>query len=41
MPDTLGIGTRLPGWPVAVFRIAYGLLYLDMAMQKAPPNSSG
>ncbi|MGH7387966.1 MAG: hypothetical protein ACREM3_00695 [Candidatus Rokuibacteriota bacterium] len=28
--------TRVPGWPLALFRIAYGLLYLDMALQKAP-----
>jgi hypothetical protein len=34
--DGLGLRTRLPGWPLAVFRIAYGLLYLDMALQKAP-----
>lgn len=26
----------VPGWPLAVFRIAFGLLYLDMALQKAP-----
>ena len=26
----------LPGWPLAVFRIALGLLYIDMALQKAP-----
>jgi uncharacterized membrane protein YphA (DoxX/SURF4 family) len=26
----------VPGWPLALFRIAYGLLYLDMALQKAP-----
>src|SRR5260370_11383198 len=24
------------GWPLAVFRIALGVLYLDMALQKAP-----
>ncbi len=34
--DTLGVGARVPGWPLAIFRIAYGLLYLDMALQKAP-----
>lgn len=34
--DGLGLTTRLPGWPLALFRIAYGLLYLDMALQKAP-----
>src|SRR5260370_1004721 len=26
----------LPGWPLAVFRIALGILYIDMALQKAP-----
>jgi DoxX len=36
LPDALGISARLPGWPLALFRIAYGLLYLDMAWQKAP-----
>lgn len=25
-----------PAWPLAVFRIAFGLLYIDMALQKAP-----
>jgi len=34
--DIVGFATRLPGWPLALFRIAYGLLYLDMAIQKAP-----
>jgi hypothetical protein len=29
------------GWPLAVFRIAFGLLYLDMAIQKAPWKSYG
>jgi thiosulfate dehydrogenase [quinone] large subunit len=32
----LGLDERLPGWPLALFRIAFGLLYLDMALQKAP-----
>jgi thiosulfate dehydrogenase [quinone] large subunit len=32
----LGLDRALPGWPLALFRIAYGLLYLDMALQKAP-----
>lgn len=27
---------QIPGWPLALFRIAFGLLYLDMAWQKAP-----
>jgi len=31
----------VPGWPLAVFRIVFGLLYLDMALQKAPWNSYG
>ncbi len=26
----------VPHWPLALFRIAFGLLYLDMAFQKAP-----
>jgi uncharacterized membrane protein YphA (DoxX/SURF4 family) len=26
----------VPGWPLALFRIAFGLMYLDMAWQKAP-----
>lgn len=26
----------VPGWPLAIFRIAFGILYLDMALQKAP-----
>ncbi len=37
----LGLTGLLPGWPVALFRIAYGLLYLDMALQKAPWISYG
>jgi uncharacterized membrane protein YphA (DoxX/SURF4 family) len=36
MNDGVGLTTRVPGWPLALFRIAYGLLYLDMALQKAP-----
>ena len=36
MDDHLGLATRVPGWPIALFRIAYGLLFLDMAFQKAP-----
>jgi hypothetical protein len=31
----------VPGWPLAVFRIAFGLLYLDMAFQKAPWKQYG
>jgi thiosulfate dehydrogenase (quinone) large subunit len=34
--DPLGVRRLLPGWPLAVFRIAYGVLFLDMALQKAP-----
>lgn len=30
------IATMLPGWPLALFRIAFGLMYLDMALQKSP-----
>jgi len=26
----------VPGWPLAILRIAFGLMYLDMAWQKAP-----
>ncbi len=33
--------TRVPGWPLALFRIAFGLLYLDMAFQKAPWKDFG
>lgn len=33
--------TRVPGWPLAIFRIAFGLLYLDMAFQKAPWKDFG
>lgn len=29
--DRLGLTTHLPGWPLGLFRIAFGLLYLDMA----------
>ena len=28
--------TLVPGWPLAIFRIAFGLLYIHMALQKAP-----
>ena len=31
----------VPGWPLAIFRMAFGLLYLDMAFQKAPWKSYG
>jgi uncharacterized membrane protein YphA (DoxX/SURF4 family) len=31
----------LPGWPVAIFRIAFGILYIDMALQKAPWKNFG
>ena len=36
-----GVGRMLAGWPVAIFRIAFGLLYLDMALQKAPWKNYG
>lgn len=26
----------VPGWPVAILRMVFGLMYLDMALQKAP-----
>jgi uncharacterized membrane protein YphA (DoxX/SURF4 family) len=39
--DALGSKTLVPGWPLAVFRIAYGVLFLDMAFQKAPWNNYG
>ncbi len=29
------------GWPVAILRIVFGLMYLDMALQKAPWVVSG
>lgn len=34
----MGAGDRglVPGWPLALFRIAFGVMYLDMAWQKAP-----
>ena len=35
------VARMVPGWPLAIFRIAFGLLYLDMALQKAPWNSYG
>jgi uncharacterized membrane protein YphA (DoxX/SURF4 family) len=31
----------VPGWPLAIFRVAFGLLYLDMALQKAPWKNYG
>jgi hypothetical protein len=31
----------VPGWPLALFRIAFGVLYLDMALQKAPWKNYG
>jgi thiosulfate dehydrogenase [quinone] large subunit len=34
--ESLGLRTLVPGWPLALFRIAYGLLFIDMALQKAP-----
>jgi len=33
--------SQVPGWPLALFRIAFGLLYLDMAFQKAPWKDFG
>lgn len=34
--DRLGLTTHLPGWPLGLFRIAFGLLYLDMALLTLP-----
>jgi thiosulfate dehydrogenase (quinone) large subunit len=31
----------VPRWPLAIFRMAFGLLYLDMAFQKAPWKNYG
>jgi uncharacterized membrane protein YphA (DoxX/SURF4 family) len=39
--DPLGLRILVPGWPLALFRIAFGLLYLDMAFQKAPWKDYG
>jgi hypothetical protein len=39
--NLLGLDARVPGWPLALFRIAFGLLYLDMALQKAPWKNYG
>ncbi len=39
--DALGLKRLLLGWPLALFRIAYGVLFIDMALQKAPWNSYG
>jgi len=36
LSESLGLRILVPGWPLALFRIAFGLLYLDMALQKAP-----
>jgi hypothetical protein len=38
LPDRSG---RVAGWPLAIFRMAFGLLYLDMAFQKAPWRGYG
>src|SRR5262249_47176378 len=34
--DASPSATRVPLWPLALFRIAFGIMYLDMALQKAP-----
>ena len=31
-----GSSAMVPGWPLALFRGAFGLMYLNMALQKAP-----
>jgi hypothetical protein len=30
------VSGQVAGWPLAIFRIAFGVLYIDMALQKAP-----
>jgi hypothetical protein len=35
------MGGLVPGWPLALFRVVFGLLYLDMALQKAPWKQFG
>lgn len=39
--NRFGLDTRVPGWPVALFRIVFGILYVDMALQKAPWKTYG
>jgi len=39
--DPMGVRTLVPGWPLALFRIVFGVLYLDMALQKAPWKGYG
>jgi len=39
--NRLGLDARVPGWPLALFRIAFGILYLDMALQKTPWKGYG
>lgn len=34
--NPLGLRTLVPGWPLALFRIVFGLLYLQMVYTKAP-----
>lgn len=40
-PTDAWVDGLVPGWPLAVFRMAFGLLYLDMALQKAPWKQFG
>ncbi len=39
--NVFALDGRVPGWPLALFRIAFGVLYLDMALQKAPWKNFG
>jgi thiosulfate dehydrogenase [quinone] large subunit len=41
MADPLGLRTPAPGWSWLFLRIAFGLMYLDMAWQKAPWKGYG
>jgi len=41
MAFSMDVGCPIPGWPLAIFRIAFGVLYLDMALQKAPWKNYG
>ncbi len=34
--NPLGLGMLVPGWPLSLFRIVFGVLYIHMALQKAP-----
>lgn len=36
MTNLVGLKSLVPRWPLALFRIAFGLLCIDLALQKAP-----